>query len=79
MKKSLIFMGIFIPLLFTGCIGKLINIGEEKGYCEEHGCDYSDAGVCGDAYELFKRKKKVSAVAYKNIECDCAGEFDVKK
>lgn len=78
MRKAIV-MGMMIPFLFTGCIGKLVNIGEEQGYCEEHGCDYSDAGVCGDVYQLFKQKKKVAAVAYKNIECDCAGEFDVKK
>ena len=77
--KKISLMLFLIPFLFTGCIGKLINIGEEKGYCEEHGCDYSDAGVCGNVYELFKNKKKVAGVAYQNIQCDCAGEFDVKK
>lgn len=77
--KKLLVLTLFIPLLFSGCIGKLINIGAEKGYCEEHGCDYSDAGVCGDAYLLFKNKKKVASTAYQNIQCDCAGEFDVKK
>lgn len=77
--KTLMILTLFVPLFFTGCIGKLINIGAEKGYCEEHGCDYSDAGVCGDAYLLFKNKKKVASVAYQNINCECSGEFDVKK
>ncbi len=65
------FILVILPLIFTGCIGKIINIGEEKGYCEEHGCDYSDAGVCGDAYLLFKNKKRVASVAYQNINCEC--------
>lgn len=77
--KKLLILTLLIPFIFTGCIGKLINIGEEKGYCEENGCDYSDAGICGDAYLLFKNKKKVASTAYQNIQCDCAGEFDVKK
>ena len=77
--KKMILTIVLIPLIFSGCIGKIINIGKEKGYCEERGCDYSDAGVCGDAYLLFKNKKKVADVAYQNVNCKCAGEFDVKK
>ncbi len=79
MRKIFIAIMFLSPLLFSGCIGKIINIGEEKGYCEEHGCDYSDAGVCGNVYELYRKKNKVSAVAYRHIECNCEGEFDVKK
>lgn len=78
MKLKALIIVIF-PLIFTGCIGKIINIGEEKGYCEEHRCDYSDVYVCGDAYLLFKNKKRVASVAYQNINCECSGEFDVKK
>lgn len=80
MKKILLTcIALSCAFLFTGCIGKWINIGEEHGYCEENGCDYTDAGVCGDVYEIFKNKKKVSAVAYRDIKCNCAGEFNVKK
>lgn len=52
----------------TGC-SKYFTIGENKGYCEEMGCDYADAGICGDPYELYKERKNIKKQAYKNIDC----------
>ncbi|WP_457749114.1 hypothetical protein [Sulfurimonas sp.] len=66
-------LGVF---LFAGCSGKFWTIGADKGYCEEQGCDYSDAGVCGSPYEILQNKELAKKVAYERIKCNCAGAFN---
>lgn len=65
MNKILILV---IPILFSGCMA-IFNIGHDKGICESRGCDYSNAGVCGDSYEIYKNWKKALYTTYKNIGC----------
>lgn len=63
------FFSIFI---FSGC--SFFNIGKEQGYCEEHGCDYSDAGVCGDVYKTYESRYKDLDKSYRDINCNkCEG------
>lgn len=57
----------FIVLNFTGCA--FFNIGEEQGYCEENGCDYADAGVCGDVFQTYKTRYKNLEDSYRHIDC----------
>lgn len=59
----------FIAIFFTGCVESMFSLGANKSYCEEHGCDYSDAGVCKDPYFVLLNKQNVKAGAYKGIDC----------
>lgn len=56
--------------LFSGCV-KFFTIGENKGYCEENGCDYSDAGLCADPYEVYQHRFEIKDEPYANIDCPC--------
>lgn len=47
-----------VTFFFSGCSG-LIGMGKDKTYCEEHGFDFSDAGLCGDPMEIYKHRKKI--------------------
>ncbi len=64
-EKNLLIAIIF--LLFTGC--STFNLGEPESSCEEIGCDYSDAGICGDLFENYKERNKNLDKAYENIHC----------
>ena len=75
---KLYILGILMSIAFSGCAG-YFNIGAEQGYCEEQGCDYSDAGVCGNPYDILKNKEKAKNLAYERINCNCQGAFDEKK
>ncbi len=55
-------------LLLTGC-STMFNIGEDKTVCEENGCDYKDAGVCGNSYDIYKNWQKAKEMAYKDTPC----------
>ena len=48
---TMIFSSFFIIL--TGC-SKVVSLGYEHPYCEEHGKNYQDAGVCGDPMLIYK-------------------------
>ena len=65
-----LFLMALLAFSFTGC-SKFFNIGENKGYCEENGCDYSDAGLCADPYEIYKYRGKIKNQPYQNIQCEC--------
>ncbi len=65
---KIVSMLLALGLTFNGCV---LNLGESQGYCEEHGCDYSDAGVCGDAFEIYKTRHKDVDKSYEHIECSC--------
>jgi hypothetical protein len=75
MKKTLLISSIIV-LMFSGC--SFFTIGAEQGYCEEQGCDYSDAGVCGSPYNILKNKEAARKIAYNRIHCNCKGAFDEK-
>jgi len=55
----------FTSLFINGC--SYVGIGNSQTYCQENGCDYADAGVCGDTYMIYKNNKKVNKVAYKDF------------
>jgi len=55
-----------MAMLFSGC--SYIGIGYSETYCQEHGKDYSDAGVCGNSYDIYKNIKKVKSEAYRKYE-----------
>jgi len=71
-KIILTILTILTTLVFDGCGARFFNIGHNKGYCEEHGCDYSDAGVCGNPYDILLNKEKAKKLAYKRIHCNCS-------
>jgi len=62
-------IAITLLLLFNGC-STYFQIGKNKGYCEEHGCDFSDAGFCLGPYEMYQKKDSLKEEAYKNINCN---------
>ena len=64
-------MIVLISSIFSGCF---FNLGESQGYCEEHGCNYADAGVCGDTFEIYKRRYDNLDKSYENIECNNKGK-----
>lgn len=61
---------VLVALMFGGC-SKFFTIGENKGYCEENGCDYSDAGLCADPYDLYQKRSQIRDEPYANIKCKC--------
>ena len=58
-----------VCLLLSGC-STYFQIGKNKGYCEEHGCDFSDAGFCLGPYEMYQKKDSIKEQAYKDIQCN---------
>lgn len=62
-------MAIFVSATFSGCLSSALSLGENKSYCEENGCDYTDAGVCKDPYFVLLNKQSVKSGAYKGIGC----------
>lgn len=67
--KNMTFLLIIMTFL-NGC--SFFNIGEPQGSCEELGCDYSDAGVCGDVFQIYETRYKDLDKSYINIKCaDC--------
>jgi hypothetical protein len=67
--SKIFLLSITTVILLSGCGSKFFNIGENKGYCEENGCDYSDAGVCDNPYDILLNKEKAKELAYKRIDC----------
>ena len=67
MIKIVIFL--IALFFFSGC-STYFQIGKNKGYCEENGCDFSDAGLCIGPYEMYLRKDSLTGQAYKDIKCN---------
>lgn len=65
--RSLV-LAIAVLLTMSGCT-KYFTVGENRGYCEEHGCDYSDAGLCGDPYEIYRQRHALGDRPYAGIDC----------
>ena len=68
MIKVIILSASFL-FLMNGC-STYFQIGKNKGYCEEHGCDFSDAGFCLGPYEMYQKKDELKQQAYKDIKCN---------
>jgi len=66
---------VFAVMLVSGC-SKFFTIGKNKGYCEEHGCDYSDAGLCADPYDVYQKRNQLGNEPYSNIKCKCRQQSD---
>ena len=68
--KTIFRLALLGVLLTLGGCAKHMGVGYNETYCEEHGCDYSDAGVCGDPMKIYKYRKYIdeSSIAYKNLE-----------
>ena len=72
MKNSIIniLFALMVSISLQGC--SFFNIGEPQGVCEENGCDYSDAGQCGDVLDLYRTRYSNLDKSYENISCnDC--------
>ena len=65
MKLKLIIMIFSSVFIFTGCT-KMVSLGYEHPYCEEHGKNYQDAGVCGNPMLIYKYRYYINEnnVAY---------------
>jgi len=57
-------------MLLQGCSGKSLGVGYNETYCDERGCNFQDAGICGDPMEIYKNRKYIQATkaAYKPKE-----------
>lgn len=67
MKNSLLL--ILITILLNGCVLKdFFTLGENETICEEENCDYKDAGVCMNPYDILEDKDYVRKQAYKDFE-----------
>jgi len=57
-----------VLITFNGC-STLFNLGENQTVCEENGCDYKDAGVCGNSFDIYNNWQKAKSEAYVGISC----------
>ena len=64
--RYLVLVGVIF--LLSGC-STMFNIGKNQTVCEENGCDYKDAGVCGNSYDIYKNWKKAKEMAYEDTPC----------
>lgn len=67
------YISLTVLLLLTGCtqkVGEYFSLGSNETYCEENGCDYSDAGVCDTPFNIIQNKAEARKMAYVNIECN---------
>ncbi len=71
MKLKLI-MIISSIIMFTGC-SKMVSLGYEHPYCEEHGKNYQDAGICGDPMLIYKYRNYINQnnIAYMKGDRRC--------
>lgn len=75
MKKANIIKNLLLAVatlfLLQGCnAASYFTLGKNQTACEEEGCDYSDAGVCIDPYEIIANKSKANKDAYTKIMKD---------
>lgn len=66
-KNALV--AIFISIFLQGCfVADFFTLGESKTICEEEGCDYKDAGVCMNPYEILTNKEISKIESYKQYD-----------
>ena len=67
MKSSILI--ILVAIFINGCSVKdFFTLGESQTICEEENCDYKDAGVCMNPYDILEDKDYVRKQAYKDFE-----------
>jgi hypothetical protein len=69
-----VFMATFLIVAFGGCVADYFTLGKAQTYCEENGCDYTDAGVCKNPFDIIKDKEKYNKESYYGIKCENKGE-----
>jgi len=55
---------VVLILSISGC-SKWFSIGTDLTYCEEHGCNYQDVGLCENPLEILKNKDDLSLLREK--------------
>lgn len=55
---------LIIGIIFSAC-----SIGASRGYCEKHGCNYREAGVCQSAFDVLSHREETLEKTYKGIVC----------
>lgn len=63
-------LAILVALSLNGCISRFFSVGEENTYCDEHGCNYTDVGVCGSPFDILENKDDLSGLKKLNKEKD---------
>lgn len=56
-----------ILFITSGC-ARALSVGEPESYCAEHGCNYSDDGVCASPREILEHKDDLSEIKKRNEE-----------
>ncbi len=64
--NTIIFSILLVSL--SGCVSRAFSVGEERSYCQEHGCDYTDVGVCANPIEILENKDDLSLIRQRNEE-----------
>lgn len=63
---------IFSALVLSGCskMASAVSLGYEHPYCETHGLNYQDAGVCGNPMTIYKYRYYINAnsLAYRKAK-----------
>lgn len=61
MTTMLLFLSLII---FSGCsaMGHFFSVGEEKSFCKENGCDYTNVGVCAGPIDILENKNDLSVL-----------------
>jgi len=67
MNRIFLIFVVFLLLMLNGC--SWIGVGKNDTYCGEHNCDYSDAGVCGNSYDVYKNWQETQKKAYQDYTC----------
>ena len=65
MRNFLVSLILIVTILMMSGCSKWFSIGEELTYCEEHGCDYSDVGLCENPIDILKHKNELNILRNK--------------
>lgn len=57
---------LLIAITFSGCVSQAFSVGQEKSYCQENGCDYTDVGLCAGPIEILENKADLSGIRKRN-------------
>lgn len=66
MKNSYIFLLFLTILMLSGC-ARVFSVGDSETYCNEHGCNYVDVGVCANPVDILKNKNDLEALDNKSL------------
>ena len=62
MRKILVSSILVVVLLMLSGCSKWFSIGKELTYCEEHGCNYADVGLCENPINILKHKNELDTL-----------------